>query len=201
MLTLKVRDDLCLDYANTLCWRGTEKPAEELYGLTDVIRWIERSAIIGGDSLIGNGSLAQAKLEQEQALFSETIAMRETIFRIFSAFATGDEVAAEDFATLKHALAEAPARDALMDAGGVYAWRIEGAPLSMPQLLAPVLWSAGDLMVNAGRRRIRRCANEKCLWMFIDESKSGTRRWCQMSACGNRAKAQRHYSKMKQASR
>ena len=67
----------------------------------------------------------------------------------------------------------------------------------MPQLLAPVIWSAGDLVVAAGNRRIRRCANEECLWMFIDESKSGTRRWCQMSACGNRAKARRHYSKIK----
>ncbi|MFI4995137.1 MAG: CGNR zinc finger domain-containing protein [Hyphomicrobiales bacterium] len=45
---------------------------------------------------------------------------------------------------------------------------------------------------------MRRCANEKCLWMFVDESKSGTRRWCQMSACGNRAKARRHYSRIKQ---
>jgi predicted RNA-binding Zn ribbon-like protein len=40
---------------------------------------------------------------------------------------------------------------------------------------------------------VRRCANDKCLWLFIDRSKAGTRRWCDMAACGNRAKAQRHY--------
>ena len=60
-------------------------------------------------------------------------------------------------------------------------------------LLAPILWSAADLLARADRLRVRRCANDKCLWLFIDRSKAGTRRWCDMAACGNRAKAQRHY--------
>jgi len=60
-------------------------------------------------------------------------------------------------------------------------------------LLAPVLWSAGDLIAGQRLQRLRMCANEKCRWLFIDDSKSGTRRWCAMSSCGNRAKAHRHY--------
>jgi predicted RNA-binding Zn ribbon-like protein len=62
-------------------------------------------------------------------------------------------------------------------------------------MLAPVLWSAADLLVGGGHSRVRRCANSKCLWLFRDESKTGTRRWCDMAACGNRAKARRHYLK------
>jgi predicted RNA-binding Zn ribbon-like protein len=64
-------------------------------------------------------------------------------------------------------------------------------------MLAPVLWSAGDLLVGTRHARLRHCANERCLWLFVDESKGGTRRWCSMSACGNRAKAHRHYLKQK----
>jgi predicted RNA-binding Zn ribbon-like protein len=198
MLTLKVRDDLCLDYANTLCWRGSENPAEELHDLAGLLGWLERTALVGADAHGKLEAVSRNLGECSSELFAEAIAMRETIFRIFSAFATGDEVGLQDFAALEHALCEAPARAALMRADGAYAWRIDAPLLTMPQLLAPVLWSAGDLLVNAARRRIRRCANEKCLWMFVDESKSGTRRWCQMSACGNRAKARRHYSKIKQ---
>ncbi len=70
---------------------------------------------------------------------------------------------------------------------------------SAPSLLAPVLWSAGDLMIRRERRHVRQCANEKCLWLFVDESKSGTRRWCNMTSYGNRAKARRHYLKIKSA--
>ena len=40
--------------------------------------------------------------------------------------------------------------------------------------------------------RIRVCANARCQWVFYDASRSGRRRWCDMTTCGNRAKAARH---------
>jgi len=45
--------------------------------------------------------------------------------------------------------------------------------------------------------RVRQCSNPQCGWLFLDNSKSGNRRWCSMSACGNRAKAHRHYLRQK----
>jgi predicted RNA-binding Zn ribbon-like protein len=65
-------------------------------------------------------------------------------------------------------------------------------------LLAPVLWSAGDLLTGGRLSRVRQCANPACLWLFVDDSKAGTRRWCSMASCGNRAKANRHYARLKQ---
>jgi predicted RNA-binding Zn ribbon-like protein len=123
--------------------------------------------------------------------------MREAIFRTFSALASGNPVRDRDFAALNRALAGAPTRSRLARLDGGYAWRIEPAGISAPTLLAPVLWSAGDLMIKGEHRRVRQCANEKCLWLFVDESKNGTRRWCDMTACGNRAKARCHYLKRK----
>ena len=43
--------------------------------------------------------------------------------------------------------------------------------------------------------RIRVCANEECRWVFHDTSRSGRRKWCDMSTCGNRAKVARHREK------
>lgn len=40
--------------------------------------------------------------------------------------------------------------------------------------------------------RVRECANPACTLWFLDVSRPGTRRWCSMSACGNRDKALRH---------
>lgn len=45
--------------------------------------------------------------------------------------------------------------------------------------------------------RIRACAHEACILHFFDTSRNGTRRWCSMAACGNRAKASRHYARTK----
>jgi predicted RNA-binding Zn ribbon-like protein len=78
---------------------------------------------------------------------------------------------------------------------GRYVWDV-GTLDTAP--LAPVAWSAADLLVRPLIDRVRLCANEKCRWLFLDESKSGNRRWCSMSACGNRAKAHRHYARQKE---
>ena len=42
-------------------------------------------------------------------------------------------------------------------------------------------------------RRVRNCANPDCPFWFLDTTRSGTRRWCSMTICGNRLKARRHY--------
>lgn len=46
------------------------------------------------------------------------------------------------------------------------------------------------LLASQPRRAIRPCADTACGWVFLDPS--GRRRWCEMSVCGNRAKARRY---------
>jgi predicted RNA-binding Zn ribbon-like protein len=50
-------------------------------------------------------------------------------------------------------------------------------------------------LMRAGPDRIRRCANHECILHFYDASRNGRRQWCSMAACGNRAKARRHYER------
>lgn len=61
-------------------------------------------------------------------------------------------------------------------------------------------WTAArdylDLLRTAPDR-IRACAHEACVLHFFDTSRNGTRRWCSMAICGNRAKASRHYARTK----
>jgi predicted RNA-binding Zn ribbon-like protein len=45
------------------------------------------------------------------------------------------------------------------------------------------------------RRRVRRCAGPTCVLLFLDVSKSGRRRWCDMAVCGNRAKVAAHHAR------
>jgi predicted RNA-binding Zn ribbon-like protein len=45
---------------------------------------------------------------------------------------------------------------------------------------------------------VRRCANPACVLLFLDLSRNARRRWCDMSACGNRAKAATHYQRRRQ---
>jgi predicted RNA-binding Zn ribbon-like protein len=90
-------------------------------------------------------------------------------------------------------LAQAPPRQVVRPGG----WEVAALEPSVGLLLAPVLWSAADLLVGRQLPRVRQCSNPACGWLFLDDSKSGNRRWCSMSACGNRAKAHRHYQRQK----
>jgi predicted RNA-binding Zn ribbon-like protein len=37
--------------------------------------------------------------------------------------------------------------------------------------------------------RLKACRGEDCRWVFLDGSRNTSRRWCDMAACGNRAKS------------
>src|ERR671930_579256 len=61
-------------------------------------------------------------------------------------------------------------------------------------VLAPVVWSAAELLTSGPLERVRECpGDDTCGWLFLDTSRNGSRRWCDMRTCGNRAKARRYY--------
>jgi predicted RNA-binding Zn ribbon-like protein len=69
----------------------------------------------------------------------------------------------------------------------------DGLDDALATLIEPVVRE-----IASGRRdRLRICANETCRWVFFDESRTGKRRWCDMSTCGNRAKAARHRARLR----
>ncbi len=62
-------------------------------------------------------------------------------------------------------------------------------------LMIPLVDSAADALVTSELARVRRCADARCHRVFVDSTKNGLRRWCDMGTCGNRAKAARHRAK------
>jgi predicted RNA-binding Zn ribbon-like protein len=64
------------------------------------------------------------------------------------------------------------------------------------QALGSIARDAVALFRDAGEGRIRTCAADDCDLVFYDESRSGSRRWCSMQRCGNRAKVRTHRAKV-----
>jgi predicted RNA-binding Zn ribbon-like protein len=186
------RPSLCLDYANTRCWRGQANPTETLQQPTDLVDWCRRAGLWAASYQPMTPGVAAA-------LLAEAIALREVIYRAFSTLAAGSSIADDDLAALNAAIAQTPPRARIARLGTQYAWQVRASASvrahAVPQLLAAVVWSAADLIVAGCDDRIRQCANDACRWLFLDGSRNASRRWCDMSACGNRAKARRHYLK------
>lgn len=181
--------DLCLGFANTRYWRGSPAPTEELAAPADLLGWCERSGCWDAEQLGAVRARWQAAPAEADAALAAALAVREAVYRLFAA-----APAPADLARLNAALAAAPARTTLRATDHGFVWQ---TPALGELTLAPVLWSAADLLAGARRDRVRTCANPQCRWVFLDDSKGGTRRWCAMSACGNRAKAHRHYARQR----
>jgi len=93
-----------------------------------------------------------------------------------------------DSATLNAVLARGRVRRVLTPAGPQERVEVDD-PAHLPA------WTAANGYLDLlGREpaRIRRCASPDCVLHFYDTSRNGTRRWCSMAGCGNRAKAARH---------
>ncbi|RAQ16619.1 hypothetical protein DPR02_02605 [Burkholderia cepacia] len=186
-------ETLSIDFANTLYWRGADTPTETFGTLDDLLTWCREQA--GVPAGLADACRVRVK-DDAPAMLARALALREALYRLFRAQAEQREPHADDLALLGGFLAEAAPRVALARIDGAYAWRIGGAGATLAALLSPVLWSAIDLLGGARLAKVKRCANDACQWLFIDDSKNGSRRWCSMSSCGNRAKAYRHYHKV-----
>ena len=165
------RPDLCLEFVNTRDWRGQETPTETLTSAEELGAWTAANLAIEA---------------------------RETIHRVFDATARGKTPAAADLETLNGLLAASPARTTLRRERNGFSWDVDMRGSTALGQLAPVLWSAGDLLTGARLDKVKRCANPECGWLFLDDSRAGKRRWCSMSSCGNRAKARRHYHRSRE---
>ena len=84
----------------------------------------------------------------------------------------------------------APTRLAMSSRPGGYELSLLRSGHDWNAVLAEVATSAGRLISQ--RRRLKVCANPHCSWMFVDESRPGTRRWCDVSICGSLVNVRRH---------
>ncbi len=180
-----IRPDLCLEFVNTRYWRGQPTPTETLTSANELSAWTA-----------ANVSKEARPLPRRE--FDRAIETRETIWRVFDAATRGKAPAAADLEALNGLLAASPARTTLKRERTGYAWDVDMRGSTALGQLAPVLWSAGDLLTGSKLDKVKRCANPECGWLFLDDSRAGKRRWCSMSSCGNRAKARRHYHKSRE---
>jgi predicted RNA-binding Zn ribbon-like protein len=184
---------LCLDFANTLGDRPDESPHEEdLHTYADLIAWGEAADVLSTDEAEAMLQDAARRPVDAERTFARAIALREAIYRLFSAIAADTAPPADDLDAVNAAIATATARGRLAPLHGHFHWQWAHDPSVLDSMLSPVAWSVAELLMSEDLHRVRECAGPDCGWLFMDTSKNGSRRWCSMETCGNRAKARRH---------
>jgi predicted RNA-binding Zn ribbon-like protein len=188
---------LCLDFANTVGQHAPEVLSEWLHGYDDLAWWAHRASMVDDDGARALFDAARARPDEAARVFERAVALREAIYRLFSAAGAGEDVSADDLARLNDELARALPHLRVVRAGEGFGYAWEGDGLD--RMLWPVVRSAAELLTEGDLSRIGECAGEHCQWLYLDTSRNHSRRWCVMSDCGNRAKARRHYHRTKSA--
>jgi predicted RNA-binding Zn ribbon-like protein len=183
--------DVALDLANTLVGRRTEHPDELLSSYPRLVEWSRQSGILDPKSARDLIRDAAAHPLVARRTLRRAIEIRELIFKGLPSPVL-DKRTLEKFSRLS---IEAGRHRHLTWRGNraVWSWDAEG----LDRMLWPVIHAAVTLLTSEARNRVRMCQGGSCRWLFLDNSRQGNRRWCDMTVCGNRAKARRHYNRKK----
>lgn len=182
-----------LDFTNSVQgWSGGLPRGDQLGDYDDLLAWGEAAGVIDRGTARRLRSEAAQRPREAARTLARAAELRRLLYRLFAAVAAGRHPAAADLQALNAALARALPHQVLVARGDGFAWAWEDSP-ALDAVLWPVLRAAADLLASDRRARLRECGGENCGWLFLDETKNRSRRWCEMSVCGNRAKARRHY--------
>jgi predicted RNA-binding Zn ribbon-like protein len=185
---------LCLDFTNAL-GRRLEAPVDSIRAYSDLVAWAVQAGILAPSQ--GQRLLERAGREPERAADTVRRAahLREGTYLAFSRLAGGRPPPEEELQTINRLLAEALPHLRLRQAESRCRWEWLVPEGTVDQMLWPVVRSAAELLTSDRVERVRECASETCSWLFLDASRNGRRKWCDMASCGNRAKARRYYER------
>ena len=186
---------LAIDFTNTVGSRGSE-PEEHFGTYGDILSWAETRGVIGRTEAQRLRQDAARRPAAARDALAEAVALREALYRVIAATASGRKPAPADLASVNAQVPTSFAGAHLEPDRGRLALAFDppGRSRLAEPILTPVVRAAIDLLTGDAAARVRLCADESCAWLFLDTTRNRTRRWCVMKECGNRNKVRRFRS-------
>jgi predicted RNA-binding Zn ribbon-like protein len=175
-----VGGDVALDFVNTAEERGHPECGDVLIAPADLRQWGERRGVVG----VG------APSPDDDAELARAREARELLYGLLLARVRGSAADAGELERLAALAGDAYRAGSLEQrADGGVGWRWSAADLATVRHVA--VTSAVALLATGSFPRLKQCPGDHCGWFFIDTTKRGNRRWCQMRECGQEAKDRR----------
>jgi predicted RNA-binding Zn ribbon-like protein len=189
-----------LDFVNTLDNRFVATgPIELLPTYTDLLAFIEQAGVLNTRQI----SALRIKRHAAQAVkvLSRAHDLRESLASAFYEISAKGRPPHESLMRIEEYSLEAQSHRQLVwirasaSAGdeAVYRanwdWESRESDVELP--LWAIAQSAADLLTSHAMVHVHECGSPSCRWLFLDTSKNHSRRWCDMTICGNRMKARR----------
>jgi predicted RNA-binding Zn ribbon-like protein len=194
-----VGGNLALDFVNTRGGRPRPSAEDEvLHDYADLVAWGRHVGMLTEARARRLLRRARRNPDDAQDTYQRAVHLRSYLYELFRAVAVGRPPPGRCIAALRSDEAEALARAELVRGDGGFAWSwAHDDELAHP--LRPVVHAAVALLTAGPLQRIKRC--DGCRWLFIDESRNRSRRWCAMEDCGTAEKIRRYLARRAAARR
>lgn len=187
-----VAGPLCLNFTNTASGRGDASHQDHLKTYNDLLAWSLHAEALPARTVVALARLARRQPAAAKRVLRRAVVLRESLHAIGAAIAARATPPAAAIADLDDALAQLAQAGRLTWNGKAFAWELIDRPAQLELPLWPVIRSAGEVLLAAPLDRVKTCAGVHCGWLFLDETRNGKRRWCEMEVCGSRAKMRRY---------
>lgn len=192
-----VGGDTSVDLVNTVDWAQRGLVEDRLTDYDRLTRWAEGAEVLAPRQATVLRQLAIKHPRLAERVHREAVELRWRLRQLFLALERADRLdQVPELAAFNAALGSAMSRIALAaptrgDARKALRWSWRDAAERLDWPLWPVIRSAAELLVSDEAAHLRECGGQDCGWMYVDRSRNGLRRWCQMETCGNREKQRR----------
>ena len=178
-----------LNFVNTVtAWDGV--PRDYLQGFEDACDWAILAGLGSGKSVSQVRRISRAAPRKGIEELARLREFRGAVHETLLALARKSPIPRRDLQTLEAHWKGAVASSLLHGADhAVPVWTAHTSGVAL--LRHSLAWQTVSLLDSLSALRLKVCAAPDCGWMFLDTSKSGRRRWCDMGTCGNKAKATR----------
>jgi predicted RNA-binding Zn ribbon-like protein len=172
--------NLALDFCNTVHSVGHEDPEDDLETWADLLSWAKQAGILKQYGSIQGSPAHLARLKD----------LRSSLYAVFASLAAGRKPGPESLAHFNAHLHASLIHARMEEIHGRYTLTSQSKDAT-DRLHFEVIRAALDLLSNGPLNRVRECSGQTCTWLFLDMSRNGSRRWCEMKSCGNREKIRR----------
>jgi predicted RNA-binding Zn ribbon-like protein len=191
---------LVLDLVNTVTARNAPEPIDWLDGYQRVLEWARLSGSFEQDVLRELEAMSSTHGGAEKAV-TRLRDLRESLLEAITAKIQQLPPPRGGLTRLERDWKDAVAHAQLSSDGGRVVPTLSVARSGLDYLRHELALQAVDLLETLPLERTRICPGDRCGWLFVDHSRGGKRRWCDMATCGNASKSRRHYERHRRSHR
>jgi len=187
--------DAALDFVNTVTGRD-QTPRDWLDCYPRVLEWAALAHLLPEKFLRSLARQADKEPAAAEAALSRAKLLRETLFALITALVFGGRPTRNALALLReHWIAGVRAHELCL-ANGQVVMALRDDAVDLDLIASMIAYRMVQHVLPSPIDRLRICQGPNCSWLFIDSSKAGRRRWCDMAVCGNTAKSKRFQARV-----